>query len=1431
MATITSLSFRLNSFYNGEGLAQARRDIQRLDSSMNALTKSSRALMPSMRDVMAMIVGLGPAIVPIVGGLLGLGAAAGSAFVAAGAAAGIYAAAMKGAITSTVGANSAYGQSAKALQTAENALAKTRKGTEEYDKALKKVTEAENVHEETLKALPPVQEKFARGYDHMKGAIATFNDENAQFTLKPATTMLEAFTAALPKLNTVVRAINPEIERVANLTKRWVTDGGLDRFLTFVKTYGVPALRGFINAARDLFAALGIGMRDTAPLGMAFVDWLQRTMGAFRQWAEGGGFQRFLDWLSANKGQLIQAVKDLATFMGNLGTAIGNMSGAAFTVLGTFFKVLASFPPGLLEAMMYAFIGITIALKIYAVVAFVAAAATTAMTLAATPFGLLLMGMALTIAGVIAAIIALAVGIYFLVKHWDTVWGAIKKTAQVVWGWLVTAWEATWDAIKGAALAVWNFLTNGWGQLLLAFMGPIGLLILVWKHWDTIWNAIKTAALVVWDALKIAWDATVSWLIDKFNAVMGPIKETWNTVWPEMREAALNVWNVLKAAWSILWAGMKIVWDAFWALFGPTIKAAWEGMLATASAVWDLIKAGWNLLWTVIKTIFNVAWAILSSAWQVAWSALTGVAQVAWAILSGAWKVLWSVITGIWNTFYAMFSGIFSAAWNVIVSIVTGIWNVIKAAWDALWKVVTAIWVTFLAIFTGNWGTAWNAIKDAAAAIWNLIKTAWQAFLNVLRTALDGFINIVKGVWNAFWTAIQNTATTFWNALRNLFTTFLNAVRDLWNTVWNAVRTIFTTITNGIMSIASAWWSAMRAAFQAGLTFLSNLWNTVWTTIRTFFTTAVNGLRASAEQLWTWLREIFNAGSNWLRVTFWNPVRDFFTKTIPAAFGAARDALGKAWDGIRKLVRDPIQAVVNVVYNNGIVKLWNIIAGAFGAKDLKPFTLPAFKEGGATGDGSRRGFPAILHPNEHVWTAQEVAGAGGHEAVARMRQKALHGSPVRLFGEHRFEDGGGFLGTGIGPDVGPDLVPDGIIKNVAGKLKDLALGAISGPFGAAVDGVAKLGKTAVRAAIPGEPLFESVSTGMIDTVAKTIKDWVKQNDVAPVGAGGNGFVPWRAWKDGDGTRQGYGGVTVNRRTAAMLDNAKKLAKVTFSMFQGSYSNSVAASGGTHSGGGAVDLGPAKDSIVGAMRASGFAAWRRTPAEGFSPHIHGIAVGDPTVSAAAAAQVKAFHAGRNGLANNGPDTYSAPGGSSGTSAAAAKATAKAMLPSYGWASHWSALEALWTRESGWRWNADNPSSSAYGIPQALPGSKMASAGSDWKTNPATQIRWGLGYIKSRYGNPTKANNFQRANNWYGRGTRDAHPGWGVVGDQGIEVMRMRGGEDIRPLESLVSRSSGSQVNLTLHIDARGATASAVDKLNNELPDRLRMALEQHVGSKP
>ena len=96
----------------------------------------------------------------------------------------------------------------------------------------------------------------------------------------------------------------------------------------------------------------------------------------------------------------------------------------------------------------------------------------------------------------------------------------------------------------------------------------------------------------------------------------------------------------------------------------------------------------------------------------------------------------------------------------------------------------------------------------------------------------------------------------------------------------------------------------------------------------------------------------------------------------------------------------------------------------------------------------------------------------------------------------------------------------------------------------------------------------------------------------------------------------------------------------------------------------------------------------------------------------------------------------------------RSIAKALMPQFGMSgADFGCLDAIWTQESGWNVHADNPSSSAYGIPQALPGSKMSSAGSDWENNPVTQIKWGLGYINARYGSACAAASFKRSHGFY------------------------------------------------------------------------------------
>ena len=174
---------------------------------------------------------------------------------------------------------------------------------------------------------------------------------------------------------------------------------------------------------------------------------------------------------------------------------------------------------------------------------------------------------------------------------------------------------------------------------------------------------------------------------------------------------------------------------------------------------------------------------------------------------------------------------------------------------------------------------------------------------------------------------------------------------------------------------------------------------------------------------------------------------------------------------------------------------------------------------------------------------------------------------------------------------------------------------------------------------------------------------------------------------------------------------------------------------------ATSLGLADDSIA-AMPAS-WETQRSVEARSAAQSHEAVLKAEAERKAKKAAQRKAAEKERREAQQRAARARAAQGGSPAQN----RALGMQMCADKGWtASQCSDLGTLWQRESGWNSRAHNPSG-AHGIPQALPGSKMASAGPNWQTNARTQIAWGLGYIQSRYGNPSNALAHSHSHGWY------------------------------------------------------------------------------------
>ncbi|MDT9695364.1 transglycosylase SLT domain-containing protein [Streptomyces sp. P17] len=165
-----------------------------------------------------------------------------------------------------------------------------------------------------------------------------------------------------------------------------------------------------------------------------------------------------------------------------------------------------------------------------------------------------------------------------------------------------------------------------------------------------------------------------------------------------------------------------------------------------------------------------------------------------------------------------------------------------------------------------------------------------------------------------------------------------------------------------------------------------------------------------------------------------------------------------------------------------------------------------------------------------------------------------------------------------------------------------------------------------------------------------------------------------------------------------------------------------------------------------------------------------------------------------------------------------------MKTLGWGpSQWPALKALWQAESGWNPLAHNKSSGAHGIPQSLPASKMRSEGADYWTNPATQIRWGLKYIRSRYGSPAAAWSFwqRQSPHWYDQGGFLPRGLSLVMNDTGgSEPTAVFTREQWTTLGGLAQRGGGGEVHYHVNVTVQGAidpigTAKTIRKVLKEL----------------
>jgi phage-related protein len=775
---------------------------------------------------------------------------------------------------------------------------------------------------------------------------------------------------------------------------------------------------------------------------------------------------------------------------------------------------------------------------------------------------------------------------------------------------------------------------------------------------------------------------------------------------------AVNAAKIAMAAWAAVMGAFNVLTD----FETVALKAmyAWDLLVTIATKAWAVAQAildaalDANPIGLIVLAIAALVGGlilafqhsaafrdVLIGAWhgiQVAWSAAVSFfAKVGDALVSA-----WHAVTAAWGVAASFFSGIVAS----VVAVFTGLADAVTGEFDKIMTFVTGSFDTWWAsngeAIKKIWSALWGAITAVAGAVWSVItavaKAGWQVLVSIFTVEAD----IAKAIWSAYWSALSAVAS----AVFGVITAVVRAA-------WGVLTAIFTAEVRIVEAVWSAWWTSLQAVASAAWTILTNGVRVAWAAVQLVFTVTMAILQAAWSVWWSVLKAaaaVFWAAIQAAVKIAWDILVGIFTVAINLLTGnwhgawvAMQTMFTQVWNAIEAFARVVLAAISSV-----ITTAWTSVENATRTifNGISSFFTTWWNA--VKGDFSAA-VGAVKTVLGAAWTAISNTAQAAFNGLKSALSSIWSGitsvleAPVRAVVSVVINPFIGGLDTVLSW-VGIPGIPKIPGFRAGGMIRNLAAGGRLPGYGGgdrrmimAEDGETVVSKSTSRAMAP---LFSAYGVpgyatgGIVGGILSAIPGASGVVDIAKFVGGGV--------LDAINTIEGAAGkiasvVGAGNWPGAIGAIARKVVTAPITKVE--------------------DL--VKNKIIG-------------PVTSFLSSLLAPSPGSP----GAIAQLS--------------------GG-----AAAAQRYAQGLVASL-WpnsaATNFTALVQLWNGESGWNYQAENPSSGAYGIPQSLPADKMASAGSDWRTNAATQIRWGLGYIQSVYGSPSAAYSawLSRNPHWYSKG---------------------------------------------------------------------------------
>ena len=635
-----------------------------------------------------------------------------------------------------------------------------------------------------------------------------------------------------------------------------------------------------------------------------------------------------------------------------------------------------------------------------------------------------------------------------------------------------------------------------------------------------------------------------------------------------------------------------------------------------------------------------------------------------------------------------------------------------------------------------------SALKDIALgflAIWAAIKvggivSAVSNPIGLIAIAVGlliiGIVELAKN-WHTIWGNIKNwtndAATFVKGLLRN------HIVQDIL-AVWSL----------GLIPLATHWQSVWKNIQNWTRDFWNWLHNTFGTDVANFFTKTIPGwlhtLEGGFSQFWGNTETGFRNLLHWFHQVFGTDIANFFTQTVPNVFKTSVNKIGQFWNDIVGVIQAPVKSVFTHVLDP-LASGFDWITSHLGLGHPIPTPLvKGWARGGRLpGFGGGDILPALLEPGETVVdkhssrhpfmvAAFRAAGVPGYQAGGKTGQ-----GQAPPFNIH----------TGVSTSGGSGNPLSGLLH----KIQDMAKISAALATGNSTALINAFGDFTGMGALGAGGDMARVITQIPKILVKDVANWL----FGKAGGGSGNAIVQYAMKWLGKVPYVWGGTSVpgGADCSGFVENIYGhfgIAAPRTSEAQGAW---VKRSGAVP-GGLAFYNSPAGGAPPGHVAIVRDGSMVISQGGGLGPQLMPLTGALPLMFTG----IPPHGFGTKGLANVaavGPlQTY-----------------ARKLVDATWGDSQWPPFADIVRRESNWDVTATNPNGGAYGIPQALPGSKMASAGADWRTDGYTQLRWMVGYLKSRWGNPANADANEMANHWYANGGAISEPviGFGqVTGDK-------------------------------------------------------------------